>query len=102
MSTPQNFENGSWNVVCDVCGREYRSYLLTKRWDGLMVCQGDWEPRQPQDFVRGVADIMAPPYTRPEADESFIVPNKPYMCTFTGMRSIAGYAVAGCVVAGSP
>lgn len=37
-----------------------------------MVCSGDWEPRQPQDFVHGVADIMAPPWTRPESSDSFI------------------------------
>lgn len=37
-----------------------------------MVCEGDWEPRQPQDFVHGTADIMAPPWTRPESSDSFI------------------------------
>lgn len=42
------------------------------RWDGLMTCQGDWEVRQPQDFVRGVADIQAPPYVRPEQQNYFI------------------------------
>jgi hypothetical protein len=37
-----------------------------------MVCAGDWEPRQPQDFVRGVADFQAPPFTRPEPADVFI------------------------------
>jgi hypothetical protein len=37
-----------------------------------MVCDKDWEPRQPQDFVRGVADYQAPPFTRPEPSDSFI------------------------------
>jgi len=37
-----------------------------------MVCSGDWEVRQPQDYVRGVADIQAPPYVRPEQADVFI------------------------------
>jgi len=37
-----------------------------------MVCTGDWEIRQPQDYVRGVADIQAPPYVRPEQQDHFI------------------------------
>lgn len=37
-----------------------------------MVCSGDWEIRQPQDYVRGVADIQAPPYVRPEQRDSFL------------------------------
>jgi len=45
---------------------------LQLRWDGLMVCSGDWEIRQPQDFVHGVADIQAPPFTRPESSNSFV------------------------------
>lgn len=38
-----------------------------------MVCSGDWEPRQPQDFVHGVADKQAPPFTRPEQSDLFII-----------------------------
>jgi len=37
-----------------------------------MVCKGDWEVRQPQDYVRGVADIQAPPYVRPEQANVFL------------------------------
>lgn len=42
------------------------------RWDGIMVDERCWEPRQPQDFVRGVADYQAPPFTRPEPEWIFI------------------------------
>ena len=72
MSYRSKWENGSWNVICDVCGRQYKSYELQMRWDGVMVCSGDWEPRQPQDFVRGIADIQAPKWTRPEQTDHFI------------------------------
>ena len=49
-----------------------RASDLRQRWDGLKVCPDDYEPRQPQDFVRGVADYQAPPWTRPEPQDQFI------------------------------
>ena len=58
-----------------------------------MVCPGDWETRHPQDFVRGIADYQAPPWTRPEAPDEFIP-----SCTPETSAGIAGYASAGCAV----
>ena len=66
------FIKGAWNVICDRCGRQFKKFELRKEWDGLMVCEKDWEPRQPQDFVRGVADVQTPPWTRPEQTDVFI------------------------------
>ena len=71
MSSTTQYDNGSWKVVCDQCGREYKANELSMRWDGLMGCSGDWEPRQPQDFVHGVADKIVPPFTRPEQSDTF-------------------------------
>lgn len=124
MSDKPRWDNGSWNVICDVCGRQYKDSDLQLRWDGLMVCSGDWEPRQPQDFVRGVADKQAPPFSRPEQTDVFgfvctlittqgiadygtadcarasIDNNYRPVCTLEGSESIAELAVAGCAVAG--
>lgn len=72
MSYKSRWSNGNWNVICDVCGREFKDNELQMRWDGLMVCSGDWEPRQPQDFVHGVADKQAPPFTRAEQADVFL------------------------------
>jgi len=72
MSYRPRWDNGGWNVICDVCGRQYKDSELQLRWDGFMVCSGDWEPRQPQDFVHGVADKQAPPFARPEQTDRFI------------------------------
>jgi hypothetical protein len=94
MSTPQYWDNGTWNTICDVCGRQFRAFQLTKRWDGLMVCAGDWETRQPQDFVRGVADTQAPPYTRPEQQDTFV-----FFCTQQTAQGAADYGVADCAQA---
>jgi hypothetical protein len=37
-----------------------------------MCCTQDWEIRQPQDFVRGVADTQIAPWTRPEPADQFV------------------------------
>jgi hypothetical protein len=72
MSYKSNWSNGGWLTICDACGRKFKESELRKRWDGLMVCRNDWEVRQPQDYVRGVADIQAPPYVRPEQKDRFL------------------------------
>jgi hypothetical protein len=95
MSYKPRFDSGSWLVICDACGRQYKANQLRLRWDGLMVCDGDWEPRQPQDFVHGVADKIAPPFTRAEQEDTFI-----FMCTSITMQGIADYGVADCAHAG--
>lgn len=72
MSHKSVFINGEWNAICDVCGREYKASELQQRWDGMMCCHQDWEPRHPQDFVRGVADQISVPWSRPEPEDTFI------------------------------
>jgi hypothetical protein len=37
-----------------------------------MCCDEDWEIRQPQDFVRGIADTQIAPWLRSEPSNSFI------------------------------
>jgi hypothetical protein len=63
-----------YNALCDVCGWKFKASELKRRWDGLMCCSEDWEPRQPQDFVRGVRDQKKLPFTRPEATDTFVEP----------------------------
>ena len=72
MSYTSRYDKGDWKADCDVCGRTYKASELQKRWDGLMCCRHDWEIRQPQDFVRGVADTQIAPWTRPEPTDSFV------------------------------
>ena len=72
MGYTPRYDRGDWNAICDACGRKLKASALRQRWDGLKVCDLDWEPRQPQDFVRGVADYQAPPFTRPEQQNQFI------------------------------
>ena len=72
MSYYSRYDKGDWIADCDVCGRKYKASQLQKRWDGLMCCRHDWEPRQPQDFVRGVDDNQTVPWSRPEPADYFI------------------------------
>jgi len=68
---PIRYVKGDWKTVCDACGRFFLASDLIKRWDGKMVCKADWEPRQPQDFVKAKVDIQAAPWTRPQTADTF-------------------------------
>lgn len=82
---------GDWNVVCFECGIKKKASTMQKHWQGYWVCPKHWEPRQTQDFVKGVPDQVAPPWVQPEPADAFA----PF-CSPTGNTGIAGYAVAGC------
>lgn len=94
------FVSGLFNIYCMSCGRKYKSNEIRKRWDGLLVCDEDWEPRHPQDFVRGVqekSNIL--PYTFDNDGDHYsgIV----QACTLMNSVGVAGQGVAGCAVSGS-
>lgn len=61
-----------------------------------MVCGEDFEMRQPQDFVRGVIDKIAVPWSRPESSDNFVV----LACTPNGTSAVPGKAVPGCLIPG--
>jgi hypothetical protein len=72
MGRADYYKRGSWNVICDRCGFKYKAEDLRMEWDGLMVCaEKCWEPRQPQDFLRGIADPIAPPWTRAQGQFTY-------------------------------
>lgn len=73
------YKPGSWNVVCDVCGFHFKAEQLKKRWDGLMVCDKDFEFRNPQDFIRIPKEHIAPPWSRPEPDDTFVSSGNPIL-----------------------
>ena len=71
MPNPTYFAKGSWNFTCDLCGRKEKSSKAQKTWDGFYVCSMHKEIRNPQDFVKGVADNQSLPWSRPKAPETF-------------------------------
>lgn len=70
-----HYEHGQWNAICDRCGFEFKARKVKLEWTGLRVCAGAgtnecWEPRHPQEKVRGKHDRQAPPWVRPEPPEN--------------------------------
>jgi hypothetical protein len=66
-----------WNVICDVCGFQFKSDELTKRWDGLMVDKDCWEPRHPQDLLKAKPDDQSVPWSAPFIEGVNVGPSYP-------------------------
>lgn len=66
---------GNWNALCDSCGRKFKATDLQKRWDGLVVCNEDWEQRHPQDLLRVQREQISVPWARPYPATDTYVPN---------------------------
>lgn len=61
-----------YNVICDRCGAKFKASECKMEWDNLFVCKWCWEPRQPQDYVRGVKDDQRAPIVRARGETQFI------------------------------
>jgi len=55
-SASPGFKSGLHWVCCDRCGFDYYHTEVREEWNGLVVCRECYEPRHPQDFVRGKRD----------------------------------------------
>ena len=57
------------NFVCDITGKKHPVSEMRTMWNGLYVHKSQWEPRQPQDFVKPVRSprpiLDARPYKEP-------------------------------------
>lgn len=83
---------GDWNAACYRCGAKFKASMLRKNWQGYYTCDSCWEPRHPQDFVRGVPDFPAPPWTQSQTDVFTL------FCTLEGRSAIVSQAVVDCAV----
>jgi hypothetical protein len=63
---------GDYNAICDVCGRKFKFSRLRQKWDNTWACEQDWEPRQPQDYLKGIKDNMSVPLSRPDPPASYV------------------------------
>ena len=88
------YQAGNHWVVCDNCGFDIRAADIRETWDGRQVCPSDWEPRQPQDFVRSKQEVIAArDPVRPEPVVVFLGDE----CNNT---ALAGIAICGIVLCG--
>ncbi len=72
MSERDYYKFGSWNNVCQNCGAKRKAEELKRKWDGTMNCSLCWEPRQPQDFCRGVKENSGVPWSYPRPPLTFV------------------------------
>lgn len=109
------WQSGQYNTICDVCGFKMKSTDLRRRWDGLMVCQDDYETQHPQERIRPIPDQVKLPWTRPEGTDTFgstslvngnlvttnesTIPSGAY-CSIITRQSIADTGTADCVTIG--
>ncbi len=68
---------GDYNALCAECGRKRKASTLIQLppgvpGSGLWVCREHWNPRHPQDYVKGVKDIQTPPWAQPASDPVFV------------------------------
>jgi hypothetical protein len=87
-------ELGTWNARCSMCGAKFKANRLVQNWQGLRRCPACNEPRQPQDFVRGVQDIQTPAWAQVDEDIDLKV------CTYNACSAIPGWGQPGCSVPG--
>lgn len=105
MSKDWNYKSGDWWAICDVCGRKMKASHARHRWDGLIVCDEDFEHRHPQDFIKVRQDKVTVPFIRPRPQDTFTdihYQGNTLTCTGIGMTGAADYATAGCARAGIP
>lgn len=74
-----SFVLGAWKAQCDRCGFDFLNRQLRREWNGLRTCSGGgtndcWEPRHPQQYLRGKADRQATSWSRPENDGPDVSP----------------------------
>lgn len=63
---------GSHNAICDGCGFKFKAEDLRMDWRGLMLCANRcWDPRHPQEFLRGVPDNPSVENARPDVSPTF-------------------------------
>jgi hypothetical protein len=78
------FKSAEYNAICDRCGFKFKSSQLMKTWEGFMVCQADWEPRNIIDFIKAPKPIPAIPWSRPEGADVEVGPT--YISTTIGSQ----------------
>jgi hypothetical protein len=59
VSRNPGYQAGSHWANCYSCGFQFRQEDLRKTWDNRWVCDEDWEPRHPQDFIRGIHEKIS-------------------------------------------
>ncbi len=65
---PAGYQKGQWKMMSDRSGQTFLNSDIRTEWTGLKVAKHEWEPRHPQEYVRGVVDDYAVRDARPRPD----------------------------------
>ena len=66
------YRPGEFYRCCDRCGFKVRNTATKKEWNGLIVCLPCWDPKHPQEAVRGRVDRQNVIDPRPEPEDVFV------------------------------
>lgn len=72
MSKNWVYKASDWNLLCDRCNKRIKASESRKEWTGLQVCNGCFEIRHPQDFVKATTDKISVPFSRPRGTDEFV------------------------------
>ena len=86
---------GNWKVTCDVCGFWFPSGEVKKRWDGLIVCDKDYEERHPSTLYKYHEHPSVPSFVRKDPLDTFVL-----ICDLISVQARAEYGTAGCATVG--
>lgn len=87
---------GNWKVACHVCGMWYPSSEIKHRWDGLLVCHKDWEPKHPQLLIKIREETSFPDFVSEDAQPDQFVT----YCDIITSSPYVGMGVVGCAQVG--
>lgn len=85
---PPHYRPGSHLKTCDLSGRVDYAENFVKQWNGLVVHKDYYEPRNPQDFVKGVPDKQS--VVDPRDDVTTVTTGAPSMVLVDAYNDCTG------------
>ena len=70
------YRDGDHAVICDRTGFRVYASQAKREWNGLLVREQSWEPRHPQDTIRGVPERSRVTDPRPRQANRFLGTNE--------------------------
>jgi len=92
MGQQNEYIPGDWNATCSMCGRKKKASQMVKNWQGMYRCREHNEERHPQDFVRGIKEVIGVPWAQPPSDIEIL------FCDIEGQSAVPDYAIPDCSI----
>jgi len=69
------YRMGTYNAVCEVCGFQYKADEMRERYDGLFVCDADYENKHPLEYTKVIKEDQTVPRPAPDPTPIFVEVN---------------------------